>query len=100
MSAFLKLPIIGEVERHKIDAAKKAIKLAKFQNLQRDVNKLQRNLKKVKMNNVEILDALMKIINKYPLDELDVSQELPISVKGFSNMKPEIIISESFGKGE
>ncbi|VGO22310.1 C-terminal helicase domain-containing protein [Pontiella sulfatireligans] len=100
LSAFLKLPITGEVERHKINAAKQAVKLARFQKLQRDVNKLQKNIKKAKMSNVEILDAVMKIINKYPLDELDESLDTPVSVQQFSDMKPEIIISESFGKGE
>lgn len=99
LSAFLKLPITGEVERHKIEAAKQAVKLARFQKLQRDINKLQKNLKKAKMSNVEILDAVMKIINKYPLDELDESLETPVSIQQFSDMKPEIIISESFGKG-
>ena len=96
LSAFLKLPITGEVERHRIEAAKQAVKLARFQKLQRDVNKLQKNLKKAKMGNVEILDAVMKIINKYPLDELDESLDTPVMVQQFSNMKPEIIISESF----
>jgi superfamily II DNA or RNA helicase len=100
LSAFLKLPITGEVERHKIEAAKQAVKLARFQKLQRDLNKLQKNLKKAKMSNVEILDAVMKIINKYPLDELDESLDTPVSIAQFSDMKPEIIISESFGKGE
>jgi hypothetical protein len=38
----------------------------------------------------------MKIINKYPLDELDESMDQPITVQQFSDMKPEIIISESF----
>ncbi len=48
------------------------------------------------MGNVEILDAVMKIINKYPMEELDNSLDMPVTVQQFSNMKPEIIISESF----
>jgi len=45
-------------------------------------------------------DALMKIINKYPSDELDESLDEPVSVQQFANRTPEIIISESFAKGE
>ncbi|MDA3925507.1 MAG: helicase-related protein [Kiritimatiellae bacterium] len=96
LSLFSKLPETSEQERFKIDAAMKAIKLARFQKLQRDINKLQKNLKKVKMNNAEVIDALMNIINRYPLEELDESSIKPVTIQQLREMKPEIIISESF----
>jgi len=98
LSATLKLPITGEQERHQIEAAKQAIKLARFQKLQRDINKLQKNLNKTKLSTVEILDTLMKIIHKYPLNELDDSLDTSITIEQHSNQSPEIIISESFSK--
>ena len=96
LSLFLKLPETSEQERFKIHEAMKAVKLARFQKLQREINKLQNNLKKVQMNNAAVIDALMKIINRYPLDELDESSIQPVTIQQLREMKPEIIISESF----
>ena len=100
LSLFLKLAETSEQERFKIQEAMKAVKLARFQKLQREINKLQKNLKKVKMNNAEVIDALKQIINKYPLDELDESRIQPVTIQQLREMKPEIIISESFHIGD
>ena len=40
----MNLPFIGDVEKDKIKAAKYAIKLGRFQQLQRDVNSLKKNV--------------------------------------------------------
>jgi len=96
LDAFLKLPITGEQERYKIKAAKLAIRLARFQELQRGINRLQTAIKKKKMTNVELLDAVMKILNKYPLDTVEDSAPKPVTLGQQENLQPEIILSESF----
>ena len=97
LDGFLSFPFVSETEKQKIKAAKTAIKLAKFQKLQREVNALKRNAKKSKIKPVELLDAVIKIIDKYPIDTNDDETSTPIvTVKTFEKMKPEIIISESY----
>ena len=97
LDGFLSLSFIGITEKEKIKAAKQAIKLGKFQQLQRDVNNLKRNVKKTPLKPVELLDALLRIIEKYPIDEKDNTDNRPtVTIKTFEKFKPEIIISESF----
>ena len=97
LDGFLSFPFVSDTEKQKIKAAKTAIKLAKFQKLQREVNALKRNAKKSKIKPVELLDAVIKIIDKYPIDTEDDETTTPIvTVKSFEKMKPEIIISESY----
>ena len=53
--------------------------------------------KKAKIKPVELLDAVIKIIDKYPINSDDTETSNPIvTVKSFEKMKPEIIISESY----
>jgi len=97
LDGFLSLSFIGITEKEKIKATKQAIKLGKFQQLQRDVNNLKRNVKKTPLKPVELLDALLRIIEKYPIDEKDNTDSRPtVTIKTFEKFKPEIIISESF----
>jgi hypothetical protein len=97
LDGFMNLPFIGEPEKNLIKAAKNAIKLGKFQQLQRDVNNLKRNVKKTPLKPVDLLDVLLKIIEKYPIDVDDNGDFRPtVTVKSFEKYKPEIIISESF----
>lgn len=97
LDGFLGLQFIGEHEIKKIKSAKLAIKLGKFQQLQRDVNSFQRNVKKSPMKPVDLLDAIVKIIDKYPIELDDSSDNRPtVTIKSFEKFNPEIIISESF----
>jgi superfamily II DNA/RNA helicase len=97
LDGFLSLPFIGDLEKEKIKAAKQAIKLGKFQKLQRDVNTLKKNVKKTPMKAVELLDAIIKIIDIYPIEISDNGEARPtVTIKSFDKFKPEIIISESF----
>ncbi len=99
LDAFLHLPITGEQDRFKIKAAKTAIRLAKFQKLQRAINRLQQAIKKKKITNVELLDALLNIINKYPLDQVEETAPKQTTQAEENVLEPEIIISESFAGG-
>jgi superfamily II DNA/RNA helicase len=97
LDGFMNLPFIGDVEKDKIKAAKYAIKLGRFQQLQRDVNTLKKNVKKTPMKAVELLDAILKIIDKYPIEHTENGDSRPtVTIKSFEKFKPEIIISESF----
>jgi nicotinic acid mononucleotide adenylyltransferase len=49
------------------------------------------------MKAVELLELLIKILDKYPLDETDTTDNRPtVTIKSFEKFRPEIIISESF----
>lgn len=97
LEGFLSLPFAGEIEKSKLRAAQQAIKMGKFQKLQRDVNNLKKNLKKTPMKAVELLDAIIQIIDKYPLQTSEDEILKPmVTIKSFDKFKPEIIISESF----
>ena len=98
LDAFLHLPITGEQERFTIKAAKTAIRLARFQKLQRDINRLQTAIKKKKMTNVELLDAVLNIVNKYPLDNIDEAVPKSATQVEENILEPDIIISESFAR--
>lgn len=97
LDGFLKLPFISDEESDLVKAAKQAIKLGKFQKLQREVNALKKNVKKAPLKPVELLEALLKILDKYPLETEENPDNRPvISIKSYEKLKPEIIISESY----
>jgi hypothetical protein len=97
LDGFLSFPFASDEEKKLIKAAKQAIKLGKFQKLQRDVNKLKRDTKTTKLKPVDLLDAIMKIINLYPVQQADTMEERPtVTIRSYEKLKPEIIISESF----
>jgi hypothetical protein len=49
------------------------------------------------MKAVDLLDSIIKIINRYPLDHAENGDSRPtVTIKSFEKFKPEIIISESF----
>ena len=97
MDGFLSFPFASDEEKQLIKAAKQAVKLGKFQKLQREVNKLKKNAKAAPLKATDLMDALLKIINNYPVLQADTLDQRPaITIKSFEKLKPEIIISESF----
>ncbi len=78
--------------------AKEAIRKGKFQNLQRDINKLQKAVKKSPLKPVIILERIIAILKSYPLkqEEEDIVEKKTIVIP--KSFNPEIIISESFIK--
>ena len=97
LDALTNIQIANPAEKELLQNAKTAIRLGKFQQLQRDVNKLGKAIKVAPLKPAILLEEVIKILNKYPLQvvEDDTMQALqPIfNIKEF---KPEIIISESF----
>ena len=99
LDGFIHVPNITDEEIDLIEKAKCAISTGKFQQLQRDVNKLQSATKKAPVKIVILLEQLMQIITSYPLEHIELSSH---EVQAFNRSKtikglvPEIIISESF----
>lgn len=97
LDAFTNMQIASAAEKELLQNAKTAIRLGKFQNLQRDVNKLAKAVKTTPLKPAVLLEEVIKLLNKYPLQAADddaIEGLQPIfNIKEF---KPEIIISESF----
>jgi superfamily II DNA/RNA helicase len=96
LDGFVNLPFINEEERLLIRAAQTAIRRARFQNLQRQVNQLHRSTKEVKLTPAALADKLMQILRTYPLDAPSAEKPgVPVQLRPLDTT-PEIILSESF----
>ena len=94
LDGFSSLPFVNEDERALIQAAKLAIRRARFQNLQRQINQLQRSTKTVKMTPAALADKLIQILRTYPLQQDNAT---PVSAAARPlDTTPDIILSESF----
>ncbi len=96
LDAILNLPLVNEEERALILKAKEALRQGRFQNLQRDINKFQSNLKKFPLRPAVVLEKVIEILKAYPLTNRETDQLkeiIPIKAKA---LHPEIIITESF----
>lgn len=94
LDGFVSLPFVNEDERALIQAAKLAIRRARFQNLQRQINQLQRSTKTVKLTPAALADKLMQILRSYPLQQ---ENDTPVSGAASPlDTTPDIILSESF----
>lgn len=98
LDGLMTLPFISNDEKDLMILAKNAITKGRFQNLQRDINKLKKNVHGAKLNPAIILEKMMEILSSYPLTQentniIDTDNQ---SVSTFDKQEPEIIISESF----
>ncbi|MFQ5633650.1 MAG: helicase, partial [bacterium] len=94
----MKQEFANDMEKEKMEAAKVAIKIGKFQKLPREINKLLKQAKEQLIPRLEMHQQLMRILNRYPLLEEGESakgHELHPNYKVEKN-QPQIIISESF----
>lgn len=98
LDACLRIDNLTDNETELIRLAKRAITSGKFQQLQRDVNKLQSATKKTPVKPSVLIEKVIYIISSYPLQNITLDTPLPIiSVnKVNKDNTPEIIISESF----
>jgi superfamily II DNA/RNA helicase/HKD family nuclease len=88
--------LLNEEERALIIKAKEALRLGRFQNLQRDINKFQRTLKKFPLKPAIILEKVIEILKAYPLMNEETEQEYEKKILRVKTLNPEIIITESF----
>jgi len=90
LDACSRVPFLNDIEKESIESAKKSVRLAQFIELQREINRLKNSTKKAKLPITKVIDILLKILKKYPIDS---SEKEP---KNNQILNPEIIISESF----
>jgi len=95
LDALLHLPFVNDMESRLIILAKEAIRKGRFQNLQRDINKLKKAVKKAPLKPAIILEKMMAILESYPLDKEENSSN-DLNANQPKVLKPEIIITESF----
>jgi superfamily II DNA/RNA helicase/HKD family nuclease len=96
LDAMLNLALTNEEERALILKAKEALRQGRFQNLQRDINKFQRTLKKFPLKPAIILEKVVEILKAYPLMNEDAEQVFEKKIERVKTLNPEIIITESF----
>jgi len=98
LDAMLNLSLANEEEVALLKKAKEALRQGRFQNLQRDINKFQRSLKKSPLKPALILERVIEILNDYPLLTEDVEPEFEKKTLKVKALNPEIIITESFSQ--
>lgn len=97
LDALTNIQIANPQEKELLQNSKTAIRLGKFQHLQRDINKLAKAVKTTPLKPSILLEEVIKILNKYPLVAVeDDSIQLVQPIFNLKEFKPEIIISESF----
>ena len=96
LDMFLNMQITGPGEKRLIEAAKLAIRRGRFIALQRDINKLKRDTNKGHLKPAVLLDKLIEILDKFPLDPEQEDETPLLNIKADAPLQPEIIISESF----
>lgn len=99
LAALRDMPVSSEKERALLESAQRAIRVGKFQQLHRDLNKLQKAVKDTPVAPSLLLERVVAILGKYPIAPDDAAttapvERLPVATAG--PRLPEIIISESF----
>jgi superfamily II DNA or RNA helicase len=90
------MPNVSVAEKALLVAAQHAIRVAKFQNLPRDLNALQKAVAKQPVTTAAYLDKLLEIIRTYPLDVVEPEKATPEGGYAATEFIPQIILSESF----
>lgn len=97
LDALTNIQVANPQEKEFLQNAKTAIRLGKFQHLQRDINKLAKAVKAIPLKPSILLEEMMKILNKYPLVAIEEDGERSAQpIFYIKEFKPEIIITESF----
>lgn len=97
LDALYNIQIANPHEKELLQNAKAAIRVGKFQHLQRDINKLSKAVKVSPLKPAILLEEVIKILNKYPLQAVeDDTMQAMKPIFNLKEFKPEIIISESF----
>ena len=93
LDACSRVDFLDTLEKESIESAKEALKLSKFIELQREINRQKNLAKKAKLSINETVDGLLKILKKYPIKNSEVTGK---NLSKNQVLNPEIIISESF----
>ena len=98
LSTFKNFPDINDEEKDLVLFAIEAIRRGIFQKLHREINTLVKQFGKSAFNKAEKLEAIIKLLKKYPLSQAHLDTELGEELQEtvIEQPKPIIIISESF----
>ncbi len=95
LQAFINLDITHAREQQRIAGAIEWVKLGRYQNLPREIAKLQRSQKNSPVVPARQLEALIKIIDKHaPETTVNDSDEPPAELQ--ANERPRVVISQSY----
>ena len=98
LAVFINHPALAaEEEKFLLRAAQSAIKRATFARLQRDLNALEKAHRKTPLQGSILLDKILEILGKYPLQEnADAKVEDARGGLSTADLSPSIILSGSF----
>ena len=96
VDGFLAMDFISDEERRLIRLAKLALSRARYASLQRDINKLQRSTRKVKVTPAVLADRLFAILAQYHLDDMESQGVGVTEAVRRAETDPDIILTESF----
>lgn len=98
LGTFKDFPDLNEEEKDLLVFAIEAIRRGTFQKLHREINALVKQFSKSAFNKVEKLDAMLSLLQKYPLSQahLESKNDDDFQEPIIEQPKPLIIISESF----
>lgn len=96
LAAAQSMPNISVDERALFLAAQHAVRLARFQELPRKINALQRAVAKTPVTTAVYLDKLAEIVRSYPLIADEPATRQPEQLELPGSFVPDIILSESF----
>jgi superfamily II DNA or RNA helicase len=96
LDGFLSYDFVSDDERRLIRLAKLAVARARYASLQREVNNLQRDTKKVKVTPATLADKLFDILKSYKLEEMENQGVASVDSTPRVETAPEIILTESF----
>ena len=90
------MPNVSAAEKALLVAAQHAIRVAKFQDLPRKLNALQKAVARQPVTTAAYLDKLLEIIRTYPLDVAEPEKATHAGGFTATEFTPQIILSESF----
>ncbi|MBE7539187.1 MAG: hypothetical protein HS122_12330 [Opitutaceae bacterium] len=96
VDGFLAFDFISDEERRLIRLAKLALARARYASLQREINQLQRDTKKVKVTPAVLADKLFEILREYKLEDMENQGVGTAESIRRAETDPEIILTESF----
>lgn len=96
VDGFLAFDFVSDEERRLIRLAKLALARARFARLQREINQLQRDTKKVKVTPAVLADKLFDILREYKLEDMENQGVATSESIRRAETNPEIILTESF----
>ena len=99
LAAFLKMQEVSNEQKEVIKLAQEAVRVHKFNQLPKKINRLATAVKKTPMRIDLMIEKIFTILNDFPLiKDNDIETDSHVVIPITNGELPEIIISESFKK--